>query len=174
MIRCPLCHWWSCRDASLTACGAAYRLIRIFLLIFDNIHFIALMFQFWACCGCSLALMNTVCAGLSLPSLVTPLSLIYLMCVAVPMLATTLVRTDANQQVMNRSTGKKQTTFDSNVFFFVLWCYGCKFLPTTLIMVSFPIYNFTKSLQMLSFTDSVILHIYVTPNRCFGERNSRF
>lgn len=91
--------------------------------------------QFWACCACSLAAMNTVCAALSLPALLTPLTLIYLMCIVVPVLAATLVRSDSNQRVMNRATGKKQTTFDSNVFFFVLWCYGCKFVPTTLIMV---------------------------------------
>lgn len=91
--------------------------------------------QFWACCACSLAAMNTVCAALLLPPLLTPLSLLYVMCIVVPLLATTLVRSDSNQRVMNRATGKKQTTFDSPVFFFVLWCYGCKFVPTTLITV---------------------------------------
>lgn len=80
--------------------------------------------------------MNTLCACLSLPPIITPLGVLYLMGIAVPMLATTLVRTDPGQQVMNRATAKKHTKFDSTVFGFVLFCYGCKFIPTTLIMVS--------------------------------------
>lgn len=91
--------------------------------------------QFWACCGSSLAIMNTLCACISLPPILTPFSLIYLMTVAIPILSVTLVRINPDQQIMNRATGKKQTKFDSKVFFYVLCCYGCKFVPTILIMV---------------------------------------
>lgn len=92
--------------------------------------------QFWACCGSSLALMNTLCACLSLPAMLTPESLVYLMAIAIPVLSTSLVRVEPDPKVMQRASGKKQTKFDSSVFIFVLCCYGCKFLPTILIMVS--------------------------------------
>lgn len=91
--------------------------------------------QFWACCGSSLAIMNTLCACISLPPILTPFSLLYLMTLAIPILSVTLVRISPDQQIMNRATGKKQTKFDSKVFLYVLCCYGCKFLPTILIMV---------------------------------------
>ncbi|KAG4070537.1 hypothetical protein HA402_001203 [Bradysia odoriphaga] len=91
--------------------------------------------QFWACCGSSLAIMNALCACISLPPILTPFSLIYLMSVVIPILSVTLVRISPDQQIMNRATGKKQTKFDSKVFFYVLCCYGCKFLPTILIMM---------------------------------------
>ncbi|KAJ6638088.1 Transmembrane protein [Pseudolycoriella hygida] len=91
--------------------------------------------QFWACCGSSLAIMNTLCACISLPPLLTPFSLIYLMTVAIPLLSVTLVRISPDHQIMNRATGKKQTKFDSKVFLYVLCCYGCKFLPTIIIMM---------------------------------------
>lgn len=36
---------------------------------------------------------------------------------------------------MNRATGKKHTSLDQNLVLFVLWCYGCKFLPMIISMV---------------------------------------
>lgn len=92
--------------------------------------------QFWASCACSLALLNTLCACVALPPVLTPGAVLYVMGVAVPALAVTLVRTDSGEQVMHRATGKKHTQFDSGVFGFVLFCYGCKFIPSTVIMVS--------------------------------------
>lgn len=91
--------------------------------------------QFWACCGCSLALMNTTCACLALPPILTPFSLLYLMCIAVPILSTTLVRIEPDSDIMNRATAKKHSAFESRVFVFVICCYGFKFLPTVLITV---------------------------------------
>lgn len=91
--------------------------------------------QFWASCACSLALLNTLCACVALPPVLTPAALLYVMGVAVPALAVTLVRTDGGEQVMNRATSKRHTEFDSGVFGFVMFCYGCKFVPSTVIMV---------------------------------------
>ena len=113
-----------------------------FLLFKKILKISKLDFQFWACCGCSLALMNVLCACLSLPPLLAPLSLIYLMSFVVPVLSITLVRTDNHKQAMQRATGKKQTKFDSNVFLFVMCCYGCKFLPTIVIMVCISCFEF--------------------------------
>lgn len=91
--------------------------------------------QFWACCGCSLALVNTVCACLALPPLFSPLSVIYLMGVVVPLLSATLAKVDSDPDVMNRASTKKHNSFDSNEFVYAVGVYGCKFLPTIIIMV---------------------------------------
>lgn len=91
--------------------------------------------QFWACCGCSLAFLNTISACLSLPPVLTPISLLYLMCIAVPAISIPLARIRSDPQIMNRATSKKQTAFNSRVFIFILWCYGCKFLPAITIMI---------------------------------------
>lgn len=92
--------------------------------------------QFWACCGCTLAIVNTACACLALPPVLTPFSVVYLMGVIVPLLSTTLVRTETDSEIMNRATAKKHNTFDSKVFVYAMGAYGCKFLPTIIITVS--------------------------------------
>ncbi|CAD7091091.1 unnamed protein product [Hermetia illucens] len=94
--------------------------------------------QFWACCGCSLAVINMLNACISLPPIFTPITLLYLMCIAVPLLSLALIRIELDLNIMNRATGKKQTKFDSRVFGFVIWCYGCKFLtPILVVMLSY-------------------------------------
>lgn len=92
--------------------------------------------QFWASCACSLALLQTLCAAAGLPPVLTPAAVLWLMCVAVPLLAVTLVRTDGGDRVMHRAAGKKHTRFERGVFGFVAFCYGCKFLPSMVVMVS--------------------------------------
>lgn len=92
--------------------------------------------QFWACCGCTLAIINTVCACLALPPVLTPFTVIYLMGVIVPLLSTTLIRVEPDAEIMNRATAKKHNSFDSKVFVYAMGAYGCKFLPTIIITVS--------------------------------------
>lgn len=92
--------------------------------------------QFWACCGCTLAIINTVCACLALPPVLTPFSVVYLMGVIVPLLSTTLVRIETEADIMNRATAKKHNSFDSKAFVYAMGAYGCKFLPTIIITVS--------------------------------------
>lgn len=94
-----------------------------------------------------------MCACLSLPPIFTPSSLIYLMGIAVPVLSTALVRIDPDPQVMNRATGKKQTKFDSKVFAFVLCCYGCKFLPTIVIIILSYCAFMSHPIDLLSTTE---------------------
>lgn len=91
--------------------------------------------QFWACCGCSLAIVNTVCACLALPPLFSPEIIIYLMSIVVPLLSVTLAKVDSYPDVMNRTSTKKHNSFDSNEFIYAVGVYGCKFLPTIIIMV---------------------------------------
>lgn len=114
--------------------------------------------QFWACCGCTLAVINTVCACLALPPVLTPFGVVYLMGVVVPVLSTTLVRVETDSEIMNRATAKKHNSFDSKVFVYAMGAYGCKFLPTIIITVSamprtllFTILIESFALQILSY-----------------------
>ncbi|XP_073833778.1 transmembrane protein 94-like protein l(2)k05819 isoform X4 [Musca autumnalis] len=91
--------------------------------------------QFWACCAGSLSLINMLCACLSLRPILTPLMVIYLMSIPVPLISLSLAHIDLDPKIMNRATGKKQTEYDSRVFGFVLWCYGCKFLAPVLVVI---------------------------------------
>lgn len=91
--------------------------------------------QFWVCCGCMLAISNTICACLALPPILTPFTSVYMMCVVVPLISTTLVNNEADPEVMNRATGKKHTKFNSKVIAYVMCSYGFKFIPTMMVMV---------------------------------------
>uniref|UniRef100_A0A182JHX8 Cation-transporting P-type ATPase C-terminal domain-containing protein n=1 Tax=Anopheles atroparvus TaxID=41427 RepID=A0A182JHX8_ANOAO len=91
--------------------------------------------QFWACCGASLAIMNTVTACLSLPPMIVPLHALYLMCVVVPLVALTLLRVEPDPALMKRATGKKQKTLSSRLILFVIWCYGFKFAFAIAVLV---------------------------------------
>uniref|UniRef100_A0A2M4ADM6 Uncharacterized protein n=2 Tax=Anopheles triannulatus TaxID=58253 RepID=A0A2M4ADM6_9DIPT len=91
--------------------------------------------QYWACCGISLAIMNTVTTVLSLPPMIVPLHALYLMCVAVPLVALTLLRVEPDPALMKRATGKKQRTLHSRLVLFVLWCYGLKFAVAVAFLV---------------------------------------
>jgi hypothetical protein len=57
------------------------------------------------------------------------------MCFAVPLLAISLVRVEPDTLIMNRATGKKLMSIKSRVVF-ICWCYGLKFLPSIMIMVT--------------------------------------
>lgn len=84
--------------------------------------------QFWACCAGSISALNALVMYISLPPIFTPFMVIYAMCIPVPLIAISLVHIELDQKIMSRATGKKQTQYDSRVFGFVLWCYGCKFI----------------------------------------------
>ncbi|XP_058815136.1 transmembrane protein 94 isoform X2 [Topomyia yanbarensis] len=91
--------------------------------------------QFWTCCGVSLAVMNTITAILSLPPMIVPHHALYVMCFAVPLISFSLLRIDIDPAIMKRATGKKQTTLDSRLAIFIIWCYGIKFSLVVLFLV---------------------------------------
>uniref|UniRef100_A0A182N110 Cation-transporting P-type ATPase C-terminal domain-containing protein n=1 Tax=Anopheles dirus TaxID=7168 RepID=A0A182N110_9DIPT len=91
--------------------------------------------QYWACCGASLAIMNTVTAILSLPPMIVPLHALYLMCIVVPLVALTLLRVEPDPALMKRATGRKQKSLSSRLVLFVLWCYGIKFAFAIVVLV---------------------------------------
>lgn len=83
-----------------------------------------------------LAVSNTICAFLALPPILTPFTLVYVMCVVVPIISTTLVNNEADPDIMNRATGKKHSKFNSKVIVYVMCSYGLKFIPTIVVMVN--------------------------------------
>ncbi|KAL9880064.1 transmembrane protein 94 isoform X1 [Glossina fuscipes] len=91
--------------------------------------------QFWASCAGSLASVNVLSTCLSLPPVLSPVMVLYLMCIPVPLISLALAHIDMDPKIMNRATGKKQTKYDSRVFGFVLWCYGCKFMTPVLLTI---------------------------------------
>lgn len=107
--------------------------------------------QFWACCAGCISLLNLLTMYISLPPLFTPFMVIYSMCLPVPLIAISLVHIELDQKIMSRATGKKQTQYDSRVFGFVLWCYGCKFLtPVTLSVIKPMCVDVCKCVQLIS------------------------
>lgn len=133
--------------------------------------------QFWVCSSVTFAILNTLCTIVCLPPMLTPEILIYLMCFFTCTISLSLVRIEPDPLTMNRATGKKQTTINSRFFVFILWSYGCKFVPVILIMfltycmtLSYPFAvfdmeekNFELDLQMARnfILFGVVLHMIV-------------
>ncbi|XP_049311275.1 transmembrane protein 94 isoform X5 [Bactrocera dorsalis] len=123
--------------------------------------------QYWACCAGALSMINILSACLSLPPLLTPLMVLYLMSVPVPLIALALAHIDVDPKMMNRATGKKQTEYDTKVFGFVIWCYGCKFIAPILIMI-FAYCTFMAHPIELMDIDEEKLHINLQIARIFS------
>lgn len=64
-----------------------------------NILTIFNFLQFWACCACSFTILNTIIACLTLPPIITPMMILYLMCIAVPLISVSLVRIEPDSVV---------------------------------------------------------------------------
>uniref|UniRef100_W8AQ00 Uncharacterized protein KIAA0195 n=1 Tax=Ceratitis capitata TaxID=7213 RepID=W8AQ00_CERCA len=123
--------------------------------------------QYWACCAGTLSVINILSACLSLPPLLTPLMVLYLMSIPVPLIALALAHIDVDPKIMNRATGKKQTEYDTRVFGFVVWCYGCKFIAPILVMV-FAYCTFMAHPIELIDIDEEKLHINLQMARIFS------
>ncbi|XP_011179883.2 transmembrane protein 94 isoform X3 [Zeugodacus cucurbitae] len=123
--------------------------------------------QYWACCAGALSMINILSACLSLPPLLTPIMVLYLMSVPVPLIALALAHIDIDPKIMNRATGKKQTEYDTKVFGFVVWCYGCKFIAPILIMI-FAYCTFMAHPIELMDIDEEKLHINLQIARIFS------
>ncbi|XP_018801463.1 PREDICTED: transmembrane protein 94 isoform X4 [Bactrocera latifrons] len=123
--------------------------------------------QYWACCAGALSMINILSACLSLPPLLTPIMVLYLMSVPVPLIALALAHIDVDPKIMNRATGKKQTEYDTKVFGFVIWCYGCKFFAPILIMI-FAYCTFMAHPIELMDIDEEKLHINLQIARIFS------
>lgn len=109
--------------------------------------------QFWSSCALMFSILNMFSCAMSLPPILTPDWSLYLMCFIVAPLSISLTRVDSDGNIMNRANGKK-TLFkvDFNTIFFILWCYGAKFLVSILVLIL--IYLFTVDHIVFDFVAS--------------------
>lgn len=98
--------------------------------------------QFYSCTAIMFSVLNMLSCAMSLPPIILPDLLLYLMCFIVAPLAISLIRIESDGSIMNRAVGKK-TMFkvDFNTFLYILWCYGAKYIVSIVILII--IYLFT-------------------------------
>lgn len=99
--------------------------------------------QFWSSTALMFSILNLFSCAMSLPPILTPEWSLYLMCFITAPLAISLIRVEADANIMNRASGRKPPLFkvDFNSIFYLLWCYGAKFIVSISILIV--IYLFT-------------------------------
>ncbi|XP_073997846.1 transmembrane protein 94-like protein l(2)k05819 isoform X2 [Rhodnius prolixus] len=113
------------------------RPVSLYHLIMHARHYMKCLWncvQFWMCGVFTISILQVIAAIVMLPPIFTTGQILWLSCVVVPFLALSLVHIPANTQVMQRPGSKSQSNVNSEVAIFVLWCYGCKFVPTLLLV----------------------------------------
>ncbi|XP_063240300.1 transmembrane protein 94 isoform X2 [Bacillus rossius redtenbacheri] len=106
--------------------------ISIFHLVMESRHHMQSTWncvQFWTCCAMSLSCAQALAACFMMPPLLSAGSVLWLACVVVPALSTSLVGVPTDPRVMQQATGKNQCVVNTEVGVYVLWCYGLRFLP---------------------------------------------
>lgn len=98
--------------------------------------------QFWSSTALMFSILNMISCAMSLPPIITPEWSLYLMCIIAAPLAISLIRVESDANIMNRASGRK-TLFkvDFHSIFYILWCYGAKFIVSISILII--IYLFT-------------------------------
>ncbi|XP_011308488.1 uncharacterized protein KIAA0195 isoform X3 [Fopius arisanus] len=91
--------------------------------------------QFWLCCVVTLSLVQALSGFFMLPPLLSVGQTLWLICLIIPLLSISMIATPTDPTIMQRATGKNQCAVTGEVALFVLWCYGCKFLPTIVSMI---------------------------------------
>ncbi|KAG8227373.1 hypothetical protein J437_LFUL000381 [Ladona fulva] len=112
--------------------------VSIFHLIMESRHYMQCVWnaiQFWVSCMISLSLVQVLGILLMLPPLYSTGQILWLICFVVPLLAISLIGTPTDPKVMHRATGKNQSCVKLEVAFFILWCYGAKFLPSVFVII---------------------------------------
>lgn len=98
--------------------------------------------QFYSCTAIMFSILNMLSCAMSLPPIILPDLLLYLMCFIVAPLAISLVRIESDGNIMNRACGKKSMfKVDFNTIVYILWCYGAKYFVSIAILIV--IYLFT-------------------------------
>ncbi|PNF21037.1 hypothetical protein B7P43_G08399 [Cryptotermes secundus] len=158
------------RSLNSIACSISFRRedpISIFHLIMESRHYMQCVWncvQFWVCCGVTVSAVQVLGILLMLPPLLKTGSVLWLVCLVVPLLSLSLVTNPTDPQVMQRATGKNQCVVDAQISVFVLWCYGSKFLPTIFIVLLF--YTVTLSSlcgEIVIITNTTCTMVYPMP-----------
>ncbi|XP_044574421.1 transmembrane protein 94 isoform X2 [Cotesia glomerata] len=112
--------------------------------------------QFWLCCIVTLSFTQALSVLLLLPPLFSISQVIWLICLIIPLLSISMMATPIDPTIMQRATGKNQCVVNSKVAFFVIWCYGSKFLPTiiTLVLSQMIFYMFLCPLYNIKTTST--------------------
>ncbi|XP_063995307.1 transmembrane protein 94 isoform X2 [Diachasmimorpha longicaudata] len=112
--------------------------IAIFHLIMEARDYMKCLWncvQFWLCCVVTLSLVQALSDFLMLPPLLSVGQTLWLICLIIPLLSVSMIATPTDPTIMQRATGKNQCAVTGEVALFVLWCYGCKFLPTIVTII---------------------------------------
>ncbi|XP_071444767.1 transmembrane protein 94 isoform X3 [Hetaerina americana] len=112
--------------------------ISIFHLIMESRHYMQCIWnvvQFWISCLVSLSLVQFLGVLLMLPPVFSTGQVLWLICVVIPLLATSLIGTPTDPKVMHRATGKGQSHVTLEVALLVLWYYGAKFIPSVFVVI---------------------------------------
>ncbi|KAL0278648.1 UNVERIFIED_CONTAM: hypothetical protein PYX00_000409 [Menopon gallinae] len=129
------------RTLNSLACAVSFRRedpFTIFNIIMEARHYTQCLMnclQFWVCSVVALGLLQFLAAVFMLPPLFSIRQILFISCVLVPILSTSLVALPTNPQVMQKATGKNQCTINSEIAVFVFWCYGCKFIPSVITII---------------------------------------
>ncbi|EZA54621.1 transmembrane protein 94 isoform X2 [Ooceraea biroi] len=137
--------------------------VAIFHLIMEARHYMRSLWncvQFWLCCTITLSFTQALSAFLLLPPLFSVDQVIWLCCFIIPMLSISMIATPIDPTIMQRATGKNQCIVNGQVALFVLWCYGCKFLPTVITVILSQCVSFLTLCPFYVPQNSKCLYIY--------------
>jgi len=71
--------------------------------------------QFWLCCLVTLSFVQTLSAFLLLPPLFSIDQILWLCCLIIPILSTSMIATPIDSTIMQRATGKNQCVVNGEV-----------------------------------------------------------
>ncbi|CAL1678432.1 unnamed protein product [Lasius platythorax] len=140
--------------------------VAIFHLIMEARHYMKNLWncmQFWLCCSVTLAFTQTLSAFLLLPPLFSINQVLWLCCLIIPVLSTSMIATPIDPTIMQRATGKNQCIVNGELTLFVLWCYGSKFLPTVITVILSQCVTFLSLCPIYMPQNSKCLYIYPDP-----------
>ncbi|KAL6424024.1 hypothetical protein ACFW04_009732 [Cataglyphis niger] len=141
--------------------------VAIFHLIMEARHYMKNLWnciQFWLCCSVTLAFTQTLSAFLLLPPLFSIDQILWLCCLIIPVLSTSMIATPIDPTIMQRATGKNQCIVNGEIMLFVLWCYGSKFLPTMITVILSQCISFLSLCPIYMPQNSKCLYIYPDPH----------
>ncbi|KAK9509058.1 hypothetical protein O3M35_006462 [Rhynocoris fuscipes] len=142
------------------------RPVSMYHLIMHARHFMKCLWncmQFWVCSVFTISILQVITAIVMLPPLFSTGQILWLSCVIIPFLALSLVHVPANTQVMQRPGSKNLVNINSEVAIFVLWCYGCKFIPTLMLVPMVYAATLASHCQSIQSTVSNVTCSFVYP-----------
>ncbi|KAK9888015.1 hypothetical protein WA026_000299 [Henosepilachna vigintioctopunctata] len=129
------------KNLNSLACSLSIRRddpINLYHLIMESRHFVTSVWntvQFWVCCCATVTGVQVACSISMVPSPLTTGQVLWLISIVIPFLSASLIALPVDAEVMKRPLGKNGLAFSWNMMYFILWCYGLKFIPTILTVL---------------------------------------